>query len=66
MDLDIIILSEVRQRQIQWCLYVKSLKNCTNELFFFCFFFLQNSNRFTDFENKLIVGEREKGRRGID
>ena len=51
MDLEIVILSEVRQRKtnIIYALYVESKKNCTNELY------LQNRSRVTDVENKVMV-----------
>ena len=56
MDLERVILSEVRQRKtnILWyCLYVESLKNGTNEPIY-------KSEIVTDVENKLMV-TKEKG-----
>ena len=51
MDLEIIILSEVsqeRERQIWYHLYVDSKKDDIRT-------YLQNSNRLTDIENKLMA-----------
>ena len=56
MDLEMIILSEVSQTKtniIWYHLYVESKKNDTNEL-------IQNRNRPTDVENKLMVAEGER------
>ena len=55
MDLEIIILSEVRQRKtniICYHLYVASLKNDTNELIY-------ETNRLTDTENRFMVATEE-------
>ena len=64
MDLEIVILSEVRQRKtnIIYALYVESKKNCTNELY------LQNRSRVTDVENKVMVAcvGGGKGKGGIN
>ena len=57
MDLDTVILSEVRQRKtnIVWYhLYVESKK-------WYKWTYLQNRNRITDVENKLMVTKGEKG-----
>ena len=49
MDLEIIILSKVRERQISYDItYMWNLKNNKTEFFFF---FLQNRNRPTNIEN---------------
>ena len=61
MDLEIIILSEVRQRKINITWYVISLicgtlKNNTNDVLY-----IQNRNRLTDIEDKLMVTKREWG-----
>ena len=61
MDLEITILTEVRQRQTSYNIAYtwnpkKKKKNDT------CEFFLQNRNRLTDTENKLMVTKRERGR----
>ena len=56
LDLEMIILSEVSQTKtniIWYHLYVESKKNDTNEL-------IQNRNRPTDVENKLMVAEGER------
>ena len=45
MDLDIITLNEVSQRQISYNLYVESEK-------WYKWIYLQNGNRVTDIENK--------------
>ena len=58
MDLENIIRSEVRQREILHDItYMWNLKNSTNSTY------LQNGNRLTDIKNKLMVtkGEREGG-----
>jgi len=63
-DLEIVILSEVRQRKtdIIYPLYVESKKNCKNELY------LQNRSRVTDVENKVMVAcvGGGKGKGGIN
>ena len=49
MELEIIMLSEIRQRKtnmLWYCLYVESLKKIQN---------LQKRNRLTDLENKVMV-----------
>ena len=55
MDLEIIILSQDRQRKtnITYHLHVECNKNDTNKLI------LQNRNRLTDFEIKLMVTKGE-------
>ena len=54
MDLKIFILSEVRERQILYDItYMWNLKNSTNELIY-------ETNRLTDFENKLTVTKGER------
>ena len=56
MDLEIIILSEVRQRKmniIRYHLYVESKKK------WYKWIYLQNRNRLTDIENKLMVTRRD-------
>ena len=57
MDLDIVILSEVCQRQniIWYHLYVES-KNC------YKWTYLQDRNRLTDIENKCMVTTEDGGR----
>ena len=52
MDLEMIILSEVRQRKIYDIAYIGILKEgkCT---------YLQSRNRLTDFRNKLMVTKQE-------
>ena len=55
MDLEIIILNKISQRQIFYFLYVESKKKDTNELIY-------NTNRPTDIENKLMVTKGEGGR----
>ena len=64
MNLEIVILSEVRQRKtnIIYPLYVESKKNCTNELY------LENRSRVTDVENKVMVAwvGGGKGKGGIN
>ena len=57
MDLEIIILSEVSQRQILFIVYMWNIKNNTNESIY-------KTETDSDIENKLMVnkGERE-GRR---
>ena len=52
MDLEMIILSEVRQRKIYDIAYIGILKEgkCT---------YLQSRNRLTDFKNKLMVTKQE-------
>ena len=53
MDLEIIILSEVRKRQILYDItYMQKLKNNTNELF-------TNRSGLTDIENKSMVTKEE-------
>ena len=53
MNLEIIILSEVRKRQILYDItYMWKLKNNTNELF-------TNRNGLTDIENKFMVTKEE-------
>ena len=47
-----------RERSIWYCLYVESKKNVTNELY------VQNRNRVTDVENKLIATKGESGKGG--
>ena len=59
MDLEIIILSEVRGRQILYDhLYVKSKKQYER-------IYIQNRNRLTDIDNKLMV-TKEGGGGGIN
>ena len=60
MDLEIIILSEVRQRKTNITvdhLYVESKKNDTNEVIY-------KTETDSDIENKLMVTKEERGRRG--
>ena len=53
MNLEIIILSEVRKRQILYDItYMWKLKNNTNELF-------TNRNGLTDIENKFMVTKED-------
>jgi len=57
LDLKMIILSEIRQREMNviWChLHVESMK-------WYKWTYLQNKNRLTDIENKVIVTKGEKG-----
>ena len=61
MDLEIIILSEVREREYHDIIYMWNLKkkNNINELPY-----LQNRNRLTDIENKRMVTKGKlRGRR---
>ena len=59
MYLEIIILTEVRERWISYHLYVESKKKHTNEKHKLTY--LQNTNRLTDTENKLVTkGERAR------
>ena len=53
VDLEIITLSEVGQRQISHYLYVQSKKVIQMKLFI-------KQNRLTDIENKLMVTKRER------
>ena len=54
MNLEIIVLSEVRKRQILHDItYMWKLKNNTNELF-------ANRNGLTDIENKCMVTKEER------
>ena len=56
MDLEIITLSEVRQRRISYDFtYMWNLKNDTNELTY------NTETRLEDFKNKLMVTKRESG-----
>ena len=48
MDLEIMILSELSQRQISYIIYMWNLKKGTNELTY-------KTERVTDVENKLMV-----------
>ena len=54
MDLEIIILSEVSQTNIWYHSYVESKK-------WYKWTYLQNRNRLTDIENKLMVTKGESG-----
>ena len=56
IDLEIIILSEIREKQIHDITYKWNLKNYTNELIY-------KTKRDSGFENKLTLteGEREGG-----
>ena len=57
MDLNIVILSEIRQRKtniIWYHLYVECKKNDTNSLF-------MNRNRLTDLENDFMITEGKVG-----
>ena len=58
MDLEIIILSEISQRQISCDITYMESK------IWYKWTYLQNRNRLTDIENKLMVtkGERQEGR----
>ena len=59
MDLEIVILSEVRKRQISYITYRWNKKK------WYKWTYLQNRNRITDVENKLMVttgGSRVRGR----
>ena len=58
MDLEMIILSEARQRQI-YITYVQNPKYNTNQHIY------ENKNRFTDIENKLVGGVVGKGWTGL-
>ena len=53
MDLEVVILSENRERQIVYITYMWSLKKNTNESIY-------KTNKVTDIENKLKVTKREK------
>ena len=58
MDLEIIILSEVSQRKVNiiwYHLYMESKKS------WYKWTYLQNRNRLTDIENKLMVTKGEGG-----
>ena len=56
MDLEIIILTEVRERQILYgIIYTWKLKTWYKRTY------LQNRNRLTDIENKLMVIKGESG-----
>ena len=60
MDLEIIILSEVGQRQILHdTAFMWNLKKDTNELVY-------TTNTLTDFETKLVVTKGKGGRGGIN
>ena len=52
MDLEIIMLSEVRERQIVYYFYVDSKKKKKKE---YKWTYLQSRNRVPEVENKLIV-----------
>ena len=62
MDLNIIIVSEVRERQISYITYMQNLKYDTNELIYISSVILYNRPR--DIENKCIVTKGERVREG--
>ena len=55
MDLEIVILSEVNQRQISYIAYMWNLKK------WYKWTYLQNRNWVTDVENKIMVTKGRKG-----
>jgi len=61
MDLEMIILSEFRQRQIScYCIYAESSKKRYKGTY------SQNRNRLIDIENTFLVTKGERGWRGIN
>ena len=62
MDPEIILLSKVRQRKPNICnhLYVESKKKKLHR-----WTYLQNSNRLTEAENKLMVTKGKRGEEGL-
>ena len=60
MELEIIMLSEVKERKIIW--YHLSVES----KIWHKWIYLQNRNRHRDRENRLVVAKEERGRRGID